>query len=159
MSIFISTPINVNASSFIASSHPHGIPGLHETDHHNICGGTSSVNVPNEFHLANSESVARRVQKYGKITEVCLQAHPFLQISELVCKEHVQKGREKARKYFGPRSLSHLELHLFLFHRGSDLIGLHLSHAPYNMLCEIWFPVPARELEMEKFFRPHWPES
>ena len=36
-------------------SHLHRIPGLHETDHHNICSGTSSVNVPNEFHLANSE--------------------------------------------------------------------------------------------------------
>lgn len=155
-------------------SHLHRIPGLHETDHHNICSGTSSVNVPNEFHLANSELWNRSwegvlgwdhkimFEKYYKITEVCFQAHPFVKISDLLgaCVPRTRlKGRKKARKYFGPRSLSRLELHLLLFHRGSDLIGLHLSHAPYNMLCEFWFPVQARELEMAKFLRQHWQES
>ena len=165
---YVDVNLHVNLKTQFQPLDIHRIPGLHETDHHNICGGTSSVNIPNEFHLANSELwnrswegswdwiikfKKRKVSKTLFVKSLCPQAHPFVKISDLL------GACAKARKYFGPRSLSRLELHFLLFHRGSDLIGLHLSHAPYNMLCEFWFPVQARELEMAKFLRQHWQES
>ena len=148
--------LHVNLKTQFQPLDIHRIPGLHETDHHNICSGTSSVNVPNEFHLANSELWNRSwegswdgIIKLKKIKDIVCKI--ILSSSASICEDlwsfgslcatNMSKRAWKSskvfwtKKSFTPRTSS------------SPLSPRQWSHWPPSLSCPIqhvvWILVPS----------------